>query len=193
MKLLRISRNNSISPSDDGYVTHVHPFTTLPSLKSHLHPKFAIVNAGRKLQRLEDIEMQNLIAEYPSLEKINKLYSAWLRPPPLHSSTDLSFHPPRDHRNDSGDDDNGDGDDPTDGDYENRTERGRPPLYQQGAPPTPTPNKRRRTNGPSGPGRNLSTLALDTHTRDVGNAKWRDRVHMWSGRNARLQVLRQRF
>jgi hypothetical protein len=190
MEMLRISRNNSISPnttpSNRDFITHVYPFKTLPLLKSHLHPKYAIVNAGRKMQTLETVaHIQALVAEYPSLSQINHLYSAWLRRPPPHSKNDPTYNPPDDGGDDDdGDDDDDDRDDPNDGDYEdNQTSRGRPSLNKRRAHPTsPTPNKRRRTNGPSG--RKLSEAALVKHN----HINWSET----SQREVRLRALRQR-
>ncbi|KAK7686098.1 hypothetical protein QCA50_010910 [Cerrena zonata] len=36
----------------DMFTIHTHPFTTLPPLTSHVHPKFAILETGRKLKEL---------------------------------------------------------------------------------------------------------------------------------------------
>lgn len=34
------------------FTIHTHPFTTLPPLESHVHPKFVILETGRKLKKL---------------------------------------------------------------------------------------------------------------------------------------------
>ncbi|KAK7678590.1 hypothetical protein QCA50_018462 [Cerrena zonata] len=38
--------------SPNMFTIHTHPFTTLPPLESHVHPKFVILEAGRKLKKL---------------------------------------------------------------------------------------------------------------------------------------------
>ena len=44
-----ILRHNRESNSDQAYVCHSHPFTSLPYLKSHIRSQFVIFNAGLKL------------------------------------------------------------------------------------------------------------------------------------------------
>ena len=58
---------------------HKYPYTSLPTLKSHLHPTFAIFNARMKLGSLDDRpdELEKLLDKYPSLAKIFALYKAW--------------------------------------------------------------------------------------------------------------------
>ncbi|KAK7686103.1 hypothetical protein QCA50_010915 [Cerrena zonata] len=51
---MTISRQNTVHPNGtavlaDNVTVHEHPFQTLPLLESHLHPKFVLFDAGRKL------------------------------------------------------------------------------------------------------------------------------------------------
>jgi len=106
--------------------THHYPFKTLPIIKSHLHPKFAIVNAGQKIQKLGTTNGKifgRVVTDYPILGDVMRVYTAWLRPADLD---DKSFHvppvPPLDLiGGDGGGDDGDDGDDDDDSDYDNRT------------------------------------------------------------------------
>ncbi len=102
--------------------THHYPFKTLPIIKSHLHPKFAIVNAGQKIQKLGTTNGKNylrMITDYPILGDVMRVYTAWLLAADLD---DKNFNVPPipllDLGGDSGVDD-GDNDD--DSDYDNRT------------------------------------------------------------------------
>lgn len=93
MKEITIARQADIEvperPSD--VTVHVYPFRTLPLLKSHLHPKFSILNAGYKLKKLRGIVrkfgygrelLQMLLNCWPFLKKIERIYQAWTRPLP---------------------------------------------------------------------------------------------------------------
>lgn len=79
---------------------HYYPYHTLPLLESHLHPKFAIFNAGSKLKKLETPEsfskLETLFDKYPGLEKTLRLYDAWIRPLPASALKDESYFDPND-------------------------------------------------------------------------------------------------
>ena len=65
-------------------VLHKHPYSTLPLLESHLHPKFAIYDAGRKLYRsAEALDF--------SFGTIQTLYGVWTKFPPEKSKKDSSY------------------------------------------------------------------------------------------------------
>jgi hypothetical protein len=87
----------SISRLDDGVVTvHNYPYDTLPRLKSHLHPKFVIFNAGKKLERMLTCptNLIMLFHDYPALRKIQALYDAWIAPIPGNSINCTSYNDP---------------------------------------------------------------------------------------------------
>lgn len=69
------------------WTIHTHPFNTLPLLKSHLHPKYVIFDAGRKLGVLakSDTHFVNktILAEY----------GAWKRELPDITQEDPSYFP----------------------------------------------------------------------------------------------------
>ena len=80
--------------ADDGEtILHKYPYNTLPLLKSHLHPKFVIYNAGIKLSKLlrvknptvRDPEVEAVYDNYPAddLNAIIMLHEAWTRSPSL--------------------------------------------------------------------------------------------------------------
>jgi hypothetical protein len=72
----------------------IYPYSSLPTLKSHLHPKFAIFSAGMKLRSLDDAELDKLHDEYSSLSKIIKLYTAWGRVISRKAKKDKSYIDP---------------------------------------------------------------------------------------------------
>ena len=74
-----------------------YPYDTLPRLRSHLHPKFAIFHAGKILNRVLgknshlNSELQNLDPNQ-DLETILKLYDAWTLPVPGNARKDLTYY-----------------------------------------------------------------------------------------------------
>jgi len=69
-----------------------YPYRTFPLLESHLHPKFAIFNAGMKISKiLRERSSLQLFDDYPSLDNIWKLYNIWSQPPPMFSKDDKSY------------------------------------------------------------------------------------------------------
>jgi hypothetical protein len=116
--------------------TYSYPYDNLPKLKSHLHPRFAIFDAGRKLRKLgeqspEDLE--KVLKNNSGLEKIIMLYNAWIRPPPTHSQANVSYYDPNqyleyiseeDDNGGNGEEDGNGKDDPEDSEFdEGRTYR----------------------------------------------------------------------
>ena len=107
----------------NGFTVHVHPFTTLPDLVSHIHPKFVIMATANAVATLNHDPRQALLRQFPTLVTIDDLYLAWMRPIPRNAKENESYYPPDDPSND----DDG-GDDENDKDYEDKgTEKGR--LY----------------------------------------------------------------
>ena len=91
MKRDVILRHNRKSNSDQTYVCHSHPFTSLPYLKSHIRPQFVIFNAGLKLLKavdqkrvldqqtaLEQQQIETLVDDSPDLTFVMDLYKAWV-------------------------------------------------------------------------------------------------------------------
>jgi hypothetical protein len=112
---------DGISPSAGDYTIHTYPFDGLPLLRSHLHPKFAIVEAGRRLEGLEPNIFKQLLVDFPSLSLIGNLYEAWLRVPPAGWKEDISFNVLY-----VKDDDDDDDDDDSDPNYDDQTSIGWP-------------------------------------------------------------------
>ncbi|EKM76572.1 hypothetical protein AGABI1DRAFT_108662 [Agaricus bisporus var. burnettii JB137-S8] len=56
---------------------HVHPFDELPELHSHLHPKFAIVELGRKLSTFNQATLKTFFATNPILIRVHVIFKAW--------------------------------------------------------------------------------------------------------------------
>ena len=114
-------------PTD--WTVHCHPFSTLPLLESHLHPKFVIYETGRKLDdilrpekkgRYEEIARVNegrrqfgskLRETWPAITHIEHIYAAWTHNLDLVTilkDTDFNPSPPSsdgDNDDDSDDDD----------------------------------------------------------------------------------------
>ena len=74
----------------DKAVMYEHPFSTLPLLKSHLHPKFVIFDAGSKVTMLLE-QRSEFLELYPGLGKIYRLYLAWVQPVPKIAQKDKSY------------------------------------------------------------------------------------------------------
>jgi hypothetical protein len=78
----------------EAHVVHTYPYSSLPTLESHVHPKFIIFDAGRKLRTLmienSDV-LKNVIDHYPSLSKVQNLYRAWIQEPPKISLKDKTY------------------------------------------------------------------------------------------------------
>jgi hypothetical protein len=83
--------------ASDVITAHGHPYKTLPNLKSHLHPKFAIFDAGRKMKDLSQQskiplpELRKLLSDYPALTMIQELYNAWTQKIPADALEELSY------------------------------------------------------------------------------------------------------
>ena len=79
-------------------VHHVYPYSTLPDLKSHLHPKFVIFDAGKKLDKLYSEDSisspvyDKFLEDYPSAEKARDLYLAWIGPLPKNALEDKTYY-----------------------------------------------------------------------------------------------------
>ena len=117
------------TPEND--IIYYAPYNTFPILRSHLHPKFAIFDAGRKMGssgiELERHELQIAIEDHPKLKKIHELYIAWTRKIPKHALDDESYHDPNVILVSSSED--GNEDNVKDKDYIGRTISGRGDGY----------------------------------------------------------------
>ena len=175
--------------SSEHYNDYHFPFDTFPLLQSHLHPKFVIFDAGRKLATLRGDSLQDLYTEFPSLRDILPLYRGWILPPPpehLHDPTYTPLAIPED------DDISSDDDDSKDEDYDDtRTNatKFRRPGYKRKAPavapiPYPIPSDKQRHSNlgwwqVGGKRKVLSEMSLSTHNQQLGTANWDDRIRDW--------------
>ncbi|KAF8698513.1 hypothetical protein AX14_001128 [Amanita brunnescens Koide BX004] len=87
---------------------HVYPFTTLPVVVSHIHPKFVIMATGAVIAGRSRLDVrQALFQQFPTLQTILTLSVAWGSAVPDDAEENESYWPP-DDPNDDDDDDNGD-------------------------------------------------------------------------------------
>ena len=109
---------------DDARVIHTYPYSSLPVLESHVHPKFVVFNAGMKMRKLvlegKSAVLKKPFEDYPSLTKIQYLYRNWIQELPKFALKDKTYVDPElelvydcEFDDDIGD---GNGDDPHDND-----------------------------------------------------------------------------
>lgn len=173
---------DGMTPSSADFTVYTYPFDGFPLLKSHLHPRFAIFEAGRRLESLQPNDYQRLLVDFPSLALIGNVYEAWSRKPPEEWKKDESYNV-QDGDDDDDDDDEHDGD--GDPDYDDQTSIGRSFGRKRPAQSSPTPQtKRQRPNPrPSGSKRKvLSELTMaNYHRQPIGKTTWTaDRIFDWS-------------
>ncbi|EKM76574.1 hypothetical protein AGABI1DRAFT_131129 [Agaricus bisporus var. burnettii JB137-S8] len=82
------AQNRPLATTD--FKIHVHPFDELPDFQSHLHPKFAIVELGRKLSKLDPDTYNSLILSSPIYSRIRAIFVAWTNESPLPNNDLLS-------------------------------------------------------------------------------------------------------
>jgi len=84
-------------------------YRTLPRLKSHVHPRFAIFNAGVKIEilRRDEHELLKVFNDYPSLVKVAFIYKAWRRIIPVRAVAQKSYVDPNEELVPISDDDSG--------------------------------------------------------------------------------------
>ncbi|KAF9495946.1 hypothetical protein BDN71DRAFT_1430620 [Pleurotus eryngii] len=70
----------SLRPED--LVNYFFPFNSIPPLKSHIHPKFAIFELGLQVSHLPLDEYCSLLITTPILSSVLDIYYAWTRTPP---------------------------------------------------------------------------------------------------------------
>lgn len=175
---------------------HDYPFKTLPIIKSHLHPKFAIVNAAEKMQELakNENDFRRVLLDFPILRVVMDVYTAWVRFPA--DLNDKSFNVPPVPLvdligGDSGSN-GGDNDSDSDSDYDDRTVPYRPhprnrktPQNSLGGSPV---RKRKRTEAAPRASRTkrkvLSELSLWKHDHQTGDRLWTgNRIRKWDQEN----------
>ena len=206
LKNERLQRRNNITV-DGSPITwnnYDHPFDKLPLLESHIHPKFVIFNAGRKMHILQ-LQVQKVVNESvfsPRLGFVLHLYEAWIRTLPPNSKTDQSYLAPVDNKVTDDDGDDGDGvdvDDENDEDYEPGPTKKKKPVddendedYEPGPKKKKKPARSKRKRSGTGSYKVLSAsssynqhcLSKVTLSRLLdleGDASWTDdRIRDWS-------------
>jgi hypothetical protein len=205
MKRDVILRHNRESNSDQTYVCHSHPFTSLPYLKSHIRPQFVIFNAGLKLLKavdqkrvldqqtaLEQQQIETLVDDSPDLTFVMDLYKAWVWERPKGFEKELSYISPDDVDVVDVDAFDVDDDDDNDLDYDDSAPRSKKRKRKAPAPlpnqksPTRRPPKRPRPKGKqkvlSVPSRHrsLSKMTL-SRLEQLGRASWTSKsIRKWS-------------
>ena len=197
---LRLDTKTDDPPANDDIYIHRYPFDALPTLVSHIHPKFVIVSAGIQLDRIKKEDREAIFKTLPILADIFQIYLAWTRSVVQLEKEDTSFWPPYDPgaNDDSSDDSQNDGDDPNDKDYGSRTEIGRIGSRKRRMAEPPTPSRprssrmRRARNEPMEPDHasralkrkkssNLSRRSLIEHTKKTGKIGWdKDAFMEWT-------------
>ncbi|KAF9481607.1 hypothetical protein BDN70DRAFT_930718 [Pholiota conissans] len=87
------SRQIKFPAAPDGFVTHVYPFQSMPDLRCHIHPKFAILALGRKLESMRHTEFIDFMRAEPLLNEIFVLFRAWTSDLPCGAMDDVSYAP----------------------------------------------------------------------------------------------------
>ncbi|KAH6905436.1 hypothetical protein BKA70DRAFT_1431073 [Coprinopsis sp. MPI-PUGE-AT-0042] len=73
---------------------HVYPFHTLPTLTSHVHPKFAVFMLGYWLNAVRRESRGAVLAQWPSVHKVVKLWGRWTQQVPLEAASDPTYVDP---------------------------------------------------------------------------------------------------
>ncbi|CAA7270529.1 unnamed protein product [Cyclocybe aegerita] len=167
MQNVGISRQSTDNPpTPNSFTNYVYPFNEMPPLRSHIHPKFAILEFGRKLKKMSTAALVNALRHTPALADIYVIYEAWTRGVPSEDEDAESYKPA------PSDDDDQDMDPDFDGAsiqtpagrvQRTRSTRKRPAPDD---PPSSSPLQRSRQ---------LARLSLETlvdHDRDVGKGGW---------------------
>ncbi|KAF8635003.1 hypothetical protein AX17_004049 [Amanita inopinata Kibby_2008] len=190
------SRERSLTSND--FTTYLDPFENLPMFESHLRPKFAILEAGRKMMFDLDWYKADFLKEsYPILKKVLEIFGAWTHKRPDDAEYDKDYNP------DPADDDG-------DGDHERgsvtssrRTGPGRGEKRKR-QPDSPTPvSKNTRPNTKNTGGRQNkghkqgSSSGLSEKTlleQELGKGSWtRAAVKTWSEKCCNMTVSNEAY
>jgi hypothetical protein len=105
-----ITRQHAVTPEATpplaNFTLYAYPFQDFPLLESHLHPRFVLLDTGRKLKELTHQARTRLCTQYDILNNVLHIYDAWSRDPPERFLSDREFNPECPSEDDSdGDDD----------------------------------------------------------------------------------------
>ncbi|KAF8635004.1 hypothetical protein AX17_004050 [Amanita inopinata Kibby_2008] len=174
-----------LTPND--FSTYMYPFDGFPLLTSHLHPRFVILEAGRRLNLLDAAVLLLFVTRHPILTQVSQIFSAWTCHRPATAMDDKSYNPDKD-------DDNRDDDFASSGvgssretdphRYDSRKRR-----MQSGSPPPDSKRGRyedkshghKHKQQKQSSSTRLSKKMLVEHNQQLGRAPWtRDAVKVWS-------------
>ncbi|KAF9481621.1 hypothetical protein BDN70DRAFT_876103 [Pholiota conissans] len=93
MQNIGITRQTEFLPTRNGFTTHMYPFKTMPDLCSHIHPKFAILELGRKLSEMPAEVAKRHLEDCPLLDDIFVLFRAWTSRLSSKAWDDASYAP----------------------------------------------------------------------------------------------------
>ncbi|GJJ05925.1 hypothetical protein Clacol_000112 [Clathrus columnatus] len=142
MEEIAIHRQNRVPdanarPASTDFTTHIYPYGNMPLLQSHIHPKFVILEAGRKITA-NLAAVTNSLNTYPILWRLVEIYGAWTRAPPSGARDDETYGRPG-----GGGGGGGDGGDDADTDGGRRLRNGKKrPYPDMGGGGSPTPDSK---------------------------------------------------
>ncbi|PPQ66906.1 hypothetical protein CVT24_008521 [Panaeolus cyanescens] len=91
--ITRQNEDNVTVPIDPKGITfHFHPFDGLPVVKSHVDPRFAILQIGNIFKERSDLAwLAELKVKYPILEKVVEIHAQWTREVPERANADTTY------------------------------------------------------------------------------------------------------
>lgn len=162
---------------------HLFPFRDMPLLESHIHPKFVILETGRKLRLLKPKLLEDLGKTYssPVYNQTLDIYDAWTAPLPEDAYNDETFNYKVDP------DGSNPGDGTSDRTARRRVEDPNARKRQRQDDPNDSPSSAPKQGGQGqqtlkhSPSLCLSKKLLELHDEKSGGKKWTDdAVRDWS-------------
>lgn len=87
----------------------------MPLMTCHVHPRYALLEAGRKLtKRVKQEKLNELLEEYPLLKKVVQIYGAWTAKRPDNAMEDTGYYTLQRPKGDSAGSENDAGDNDVD-------------------------------------------------------------------------------
>lgn len=197
-----VSTVNRVTGDSDIFQIFTFPFAQFPTLTSHIHPRFAIVQAGYMFKLVNDSLPRTALLKHAMaagrldhIRAVVKIYEAWTYAAPneaddresfrAHSddeggNDDLSDDPydGNDNNDDDDDDEDDDDDDDEDEDGGGKKDNRHLEATRTESRRTRSETQRKQKGGSPTPKRkrcrtgNLRTRHLQLHTVKVGKRKW---------------------
>ncbi|KAF9483151.1 hypothetical protein BDN70DRAFT_990621 [Pholiota conissans] len=120
MHLFGITRQDDAhEPNENSFTSYVHPYDNFPDLLSHLHPRFAILEFGRKMTSNADL-FSDYQGQYSArIRSIFRIYTAWTSELPKNYEDSKSYKGSKSDKAPTSHDDNDRNDsDPSEPDHE---------------------------------------------------------------------------